>query len=573
MPLAYNNALAHAFRVTVVDEQGEAVDLSGVGCAGAMLNAHGVTVSPIIGTVSGNTAEVILPVSCYVVPGNFKFTMNLTKPTSTEGIDAFSTAVNYAKNDLVVYSGVVYRFTAAHTAGAWTGTDVVADAASRTIMWVDGFVEQNVTESIVDPGTPVGNITTAIAQASGAATAATAAAAEAEIAAGKANEAHDSFADGLALAIGYTEKRQYIDFSTEESGKYWKVSNGAKSEDTSSSYKRYAATNLLPAGVYSFRGLSPNYCVVEYSDLSAVTLRSLNGGSTDRFGTVTISNPFTLYASTTANATWCAFVDGSVIPDEAVSGSVFDAESTRMDDAALENSNVVSIFESFVMIGDSLTAGFVSNGSGQTYTSAEAKLANRNWPSYFGLATGRTVTNLGKGSSAARDWRYGNQSLNVDISDADVDTYCYMVGLGVNDSRSSLTVGSSSDIKTDKANNADTFYGNYDFVIRQLREYKSARISQAKIFVFTMQDSEANAEQYNAAIRYVASLYDDVHCIDLHDIYKKQLASSPLTDLWIGNHSRPLGYALLADMIRRAVNGYMCKHPTSFAYDPWEPLT
>ena len=397
--------------------------------------------------------------------------------------------------------------------------------------------------------------------------------AEAEIAAGKANEAHDSFADGLALAIGYTEKRQYIDFSTEESGKYWKVANGAKSEDTSSSYKRYAATALLPAGVYSFRGLSPNYCVVEYSDLSAVTLRSLNGGSTDRFGTVTISSPFTLYASTTTNATWCAFVDGSVIPDEAVSGSVFEAESARMDDAALENSNVVSIFESFVMIGDSLTAGFVTNGSGQSHGSAKAKLAHRNWPSYFGIAVGREVTNLGKGSSAARDWRYGNQSLNVDITEADVDTYCYMVGLGVNDSRSSLTVGSESDIKTDKANNADTFYGNYDFVIRQLREYKSARISQAKIFVFTMQDSEANAEQYNAAIRYVASLYDDVHCIDLHDIYKKQLASSPLTDLWIGNHSRPLGYALLADMIRRAVNGYMCKHPTSFAYDPWEPLT
>lgn len=202
MPLAYNNALAHAFRVTVVDEQGEAVDLSGVGCAGAMLNAHGRTVSPIIGTVSGNTAEVVLPESCYVVPGHFSFTMNLTKPTSTEGIDAFSTSVNYAKNDLVVYNGVVYRFTAAHTAGAWTGTDVVADAASRTIMWVDGFVEQNVTESIVDPGTPVDNITTAIAQASGAATAATAATVEAQAAALAAGIAASNITSALSLTTG-----------------------------------------------------------------------------------------------------------------------------------------------------------------------------------------------------------------------------------------------------------------------------------------------------------------------------------------------------------------------------------
>jgi len=520
--LVWGDSEANVVRVTVTMD-GEPVQLSGT-VVGRILRADGQTLvwdtAPTT-WIDGSDAVVLLPASAYSVSGPATLSVALADGDALTTLVSLKLMVN-------------------------------ASTSSAEVAPVDTV-----------PG--LQQLVAKIAEME-------AATAEARIAAGEASEAHDSFADGLALAIGYSEKRQYIDFSTEESGKYWKVSNGAKSEDTSSSYKRYAATNLLPAGVYSFRGLSPNYCVVEYSDLSAVTLRSLNGGSTDRFGTVTISSPFTLYASTTANATWCAFVDGSVIPDEAVSGSVFEAESTRMDDAALENSNVVSIFESFVMIGDSLTAGFVTNGSGQSHGSAAAKLAHRNWPSYFGIAVGREVTNLGKGSSAARDWRYGNPSLNVDITEADVDTYCYMVGLGVNDSRSSLTVGSESDIKTDKANNADTFYGNYDFVIRQLREYKTARIYQAKIFVFTMQDSEANAEQYNAAIRYVASLYDDVHCIDLHDIYKKQLASSPLTDLWIGNHSRPLGYALLADMIRRAVNGYMCKHPTSFAYDPWEPL-
>lgn len=518
--LVWGDSEANEVRVQVTRD-GEPVDLTGCTAQGQMMRADGNTLI-WNGSIMDSEAVVLLPASAYAVSGP-------------------------ATLNVVLFDG----------------------EAQTTLISMKLMVNATTSSAEVAPVDTVPDLQQLVAKIAEMEAATTNAVAAAAVA----NGAHDEFASGLAMAIGYTEKKQYIDFTTVESSKYWRVSNGAVAEGTSNDYKRYSAVASIPAGTYSFAGLSPSYCVIEYADHSAVTLRSLNDNSTSRSGTVTIPGTFTLYASTTASASWCAFVDGSEIPQSAVSGSVYDAESTRMDDAALENSNVVSIFESFVMIGDSLTAGFVSNGSGQTYTSAEAKLANRNWPSYFGLATGRTVTNLGKGSSAARDWRYGNQSLNVDISDADVDTYCYMVGLGVNDSRSSLTVGSESDIKTDKANNADTFYGNYDFVIRQLREYKSARISQAKIFVFTMQDSEANAEQYNAAIRYVASLYDDVHCIDLHDIYKKQLASSPLTDLWIGNHSRPLGYALLADMIRRAVNGYMCKHPTSFAYDPWEPLT
>ena len=37
----------------------------------------------------------------------------------------FSSSQNYAAGDLVVYSGVLYEFTSAHNAGAWTGEDAV----------------------------------------------------------------------------------------------------------------------------------------------------------------------------------------------------------------------------------------------------------------------------------------------------------------------------------------------------------------------------------------------------------------------------------------------------------------
>ena len=131
-PLAYDNALAHAMRVTVVNDDGPE-DLSGVGVVGNFKKSNGETVTPINGTVSGNVAEVILPASCYVTPGRFEFTLNLSK-----------------------------------------------DGATRTVLWVQGHVEKNVNGTIIDPGTPVGNISTAIANANAAATAASEAAETAE---------------------------------------------------------------------------------------------------------------------------------------------------------------------------------------------------------------------------------------------------------------------------------------------------------------------------------------------------------------------------------------------------------
>lgn len=39
---------------------------------------------------------------------------------------AFSESVSYATGDLVLYNGALYVFTAAHAAGAWTGSDAGA---------------------------------------------------------------------------------------------------------------------------------------------------------------------------------------------------------------------------------------------------------------------------------------------------------------------------------------------------------------------------------------------------------------------------------------------------------------
>ena len=193
-PLAYDNSLAHMIRVTVLKDDGTPEYLENVGVVGSFMRADNNTVTPIDGEAVANVADIILPPSCYVVPGRFKFTMNLTNLTDASGVDDFDATESYSIGDTVVYHNVVYRFVSAHAAGAWTGSDVVIDSSVRTILWVEGTVERNISGTIIDPGTPVGNIPQAIANANAAATSAASAAAEAFEAADEAEAYSESVA-------------------------------------------------------------------------------------------------------------------------------------------------------------------------------------------------------------------------------------------------------------------------------------------------------------------------------------------------------------------------------------------
>lgn len=193
-PLAYDNTLAHAIRVKVVRDDGTPEYLEDVSAYGSFIRADGKTVTPIMGTISGDTAEIILPASCYVSPGRFKCTLNLAQLADTDGVDAFDPEESYEQGDRVTYGGIVFVFTADHT-GAWTGEDVaLGTSVARTALWVEGTVERNVTNDLIDPGTPVGNIPQVIANATAAATSASTAAAEAIEAAQEANSYSETIA-------------------------------------------------------------------------------------------------------------------------------------------------------------------------------------------------------------------------------------------------------------------------------------------------------------------------------------------------------------------------------------------
>lgn len=204
-PLAYDNAFAHSIRVRVVQDDGTPEYLEDVSAYGSFIRADNKTVTPIMGTVSGDTAEIILPPSCYVSPGRFKCTLNLAQLSDTDGVDAFDPEESYERGDRVTYGGIVFVFTADHE-GAWTGEDIALETSvARTALWVEGTVERNITNDLIDPGTPVGNISQILNDASAAATSAASAAAEAIEAAQEANAYSESIApdyDDVVFPIG-----------------------------------------------------------------------------------------------------------------------------------------------------------------------------------------------------------------------------------------------------------------------------------------------------------------------------------------------------------------------------------
>lgn len=144
-PLQCSNAYAHAMRVLVVNDDGTPADLSNVGVTGWLKRSDNMTVGPMNGTVSGNVSEVILEPLCYASVGAYTFSLDLSE-----------------------------------------------DGETRTAMKVRGFVDKNVTDVIVDPGTPVSNIEQSIGSANAAAAAANTAAAAANTAAQAAQQAAES---------------------------------------------------------------------------------------------------------------------------------------------------------------------------------------------------------------------------------------------------------------------------------------------------------------------------------------------------------------------------------------------
>lgn len=219
--------------------------------------------------------------------------------------------------------------------------------------------------------------------------------------------------------------------------------------------------------------------------------------------------------------------------------------------------NLVECFERIVCIGDDLTAG-VLPGNKVPNTGRES---SRNWVSYFKKATGIDTINLGYNSTTTTNWRYStpetiNSNFNCALDLANIEgTQAYFIMLGLNDT---IADGSIGDLDSDYNNNANSFYGNYDYIVRKLHSINPS----AHIFVFTLIGSKLNSS-YNTIIANIASLYPDYcHCIDFSN--SLLFNTTFFQKVVVNDFLYPIGYNAFGNLIKYLVSEYIYKYPDKF---------
>jgi lysophospholipase L1-like esterase len=234
----------------------------------------------------------------------------------------------------------------------------------------------------------------------------------------------------------------------------------------------------------------------------------------------------------------------------------------------INGTHLADVFKKVCCIGDSLTAGFTKIG-GVDIGSAAARPLGNNWPAYMeNLTGGNQYDNIAIGSSTTHHWRYedGPQSeYKPDLDLANDSTYeAYIIALGVNDERTNVTVGTISDIASNKSSNADTFCGNYDYIVRQLMEWNS----KAHIFCLTIPLSEGSkAVQYNAIINEIGNLYPNkVHVISLE---REDVDLSLIAVNFANGHYCPIVYNYFASIIYRRISDTIWNNNTIFRETPY----
>lgn len=211
------------------------------------------------------------------------------------------------------------------------------------------------------------------------------------------------------------------------------------------------------------------------------------------------------------------------------------------------------VFDTVGVIGDSLASGecaYKDNGN-----TRYIDLYDKSWGQFMARDSGNTYYNFSKGGLTTRSWFTTEQGYPT-ASDGNHKCKAYIIGLGVNDQTlGSDYVGTSADINlNDYTQNADTFYGNYAKIIQTMKLQQP----KAKFFLFTVPNSSTNYDNINTAIRYMATIFDNVYVIDLRTNYINFYQG----DVFIRNnlrsgHYNAIAYEYMAKMIEQWISQYI----------------
>lgn len=212
---------------------------------------------------------------------------------------------------------------------------------------------------------------------------------------------------------------------------------------------------------------------------------------------------------------------------------------TYLDNSFSITDNYKDLFKSFLhvgIIGDSLASG--ESAYKQNGTTKYVDIYEQSWGQYMARMSGNTYYNFSKGGLSTRGWLINNHGYPL-ASDGNHDCEAYIIALGENDWRIEDYLGTNSDINLqDYTQNADTFYGNYAGIIQRMKIISP----KAKFFLMTLPSTNATKQAFNVAIRYMATIFDNVYILDLENDYINYFKSGS----FISNNSRGSHYNAIA---------------------------
>ena len=232
-----------------------------------------------------------------------------------------------------------------------------------------------------------------------------------------------------------------------------------------------------------------------------------------------------------------------------VAANLYEAAKTKIYAEPLHVINdytgFLDLFLKVGCIGDSLASGESASNDGGTVVYHD--LYPYSWGQFLARKTGNTYYNWSEGGLTTKTWL--SSEYATECFDGNHNCTAYIIGLGENDKNTNYTIGTSADIDlADYNNNADSFYGSYGKIIQKIKE----TVPKAKIFILTDYALSMETSGYNAAIRAIAELFENVYLLDLYTygqaVYRK------LTQVIRGGHYGAYGYKLSAMTIATYIN-------------------
>ena len=236
-------------------------------------------------------------------------------------------------------------------------------------------------------------------------------------------------------------------------------------------------------------------------------------------------------------------------------------ESERPLERIIEGGGFVSTFPKIAVIGDSIASGElqINKPSGEHLY---FDFYEYSWGHFIGKQTGSDVQVFARGGMTAKAYRESFGNLRG-CWKREYAANAYIIALGVNDLLNGNTpIGDVSDINTeDYTKNADTFIGNYAYIIQRYKEIQPG----AKFFLLTIPKSsdrgearKEKTEKMREAIYALHDFFGDTFVVDLYE-YAPDFDEEFRKNFFLFGHMSPMGYRLISMLVVSYID-YIMRH-------------